>query len=469
MGRPGAGGGSLHKSSGSMHRVSGSSGSMHRVGGVSSRPAMKSTISRPKQSVNVSRPVSRPAVDVSRPAVNVSKHKPAIRNNSRPSMNNDRAMFGGYGNVDGRSEERRIQERIEQEAREREIRERDERIRREREREERIRREREREKVIVVPTPVMPPRFYHSEPVQQTVVHNTYVNNYSDYDNDEDARDTYVKRDSDSNRSGSGMIAPVHNDYNDKEETSRNKHKVLIAMSAIMVVIAIIIAVVSNNNKSQRTSLNRVKLDTGLAYMNDCVNDELGWVNENKVSKGLKQFYNDTGAQPYIWLRAYDGTDYNDDEEMDIALDYFDNVVSRQDAVMLVYFEESDPNEVGNMALIHGSLSGAIMDAEAEDIFWNNLDAAWETYSEDETDEMFIHIFESTGNAIMYHPTSGWDVLNGIVILLSIMGVAGAIIIAVREVNRRNKEKAEETERILSSSLEEIAGEKKDDLLEKYK
>lgn len=55
------------------------------------------------------------------------------------------------------------------------------------------------------------------------------------------------------------------------------------------------------------SSYNREKLNTGNGYINDCIYDELGWFeNESRTESRLKDFYNETGVQPYIVLLDYD-------------------------------------------------------------------------------------------------------------------------------------------------------------------
>ena len=61
-----------------------------------------------------------------------------------------------------------------------------------------------------------------------------------------------------------------------------------------------------NNVKS---TIVREKIVTGNAYINDCIIDEIGWFNNpTKTAAQLKSFWEETGVQPYIILKAYDAT-----------------------------------------------------------------------------------------------------------------------------------------------------------------
>ena len=81
------------------------------------------------------------------------------------------------------------------------------------------------------------------------------------------------------------------------------------------------------------SSYNREKLNTGNGYINDCIYDELGWFeNESRTESRLKDFYNETGVQPYIVLLDYDtysGKGTSDDDKYNYALDYYENNINR--------------------------------------------------------------------------------------------------------------------------------------------
>lgn len=80
-----------------------------------------------------------------------------------------------------------------------------------------------------------------------------------------------------------------------------------IAICFILLAVYIIISPSSSSIPASTTQRERV--NTKNAYINDCVIDEIGWIdNETKVASKLKEFYKLTGCQPYIILREYDST-----------------------------------------------------------------------------------------------------------------------------------------------------------------
>ena len=57
------------------------------------------------------------------------------------------------------------------------------------------------------------------------------------------------------------------------------------------------------------STVNRERVDTGVAFHNNFIVDELGWFNNiPKTERRLKDFYDKTGIQPYIVLRGYDSS-----------------------------------------------------------------------------------------------------------------------------------------------------------------
>lgn len=506
MGRPGAGSsGSVGRSTGAVHKVStGSSGSMHRVGTNSVRPAATSSIvnkpkpstqsivNKPKTNTESPRPIGASAIDKHRTTTNAGVQSNRVSNNSthRPNMNSSYNMLGEakkQSNYEDTERRKRVEQHTYEGTSRREAPIQPKRESSSVQKRETVKQEQSR----VIDTKKMSPDEIIlaglalralQESNRTSAASNTRVVNTSHVDDDSvygsSMRVQHTHETSAENDNLYGADIPhsskstsIKSESETKKSMSKNYYKpYLYYIVGCIITVVIFAVIISSGSKKQETALDRIKLDTGYSYMNNCVNDELGWLNKQKVSKGIQQFYKDTGAQPYIWLRAYDGADLTDSEAYNVATAYYDiNFADRQDVVLYAYFEESDPNVIGSMALIHGTASGTIMDAEAEDIFWNYLDDAWSTYGEDQTDEMFIHIFNSTGKTIMYHPTSFIDVLHVLMILLSIVALGCAVVVAIKEINKRSKEKAAETERILSSSLNDLSKEKEDDLLNKYK
>lgn len=223
-----------------------------------------------------------------------------------------------------------------------------------------------------------------------------------------------------------------------------------------------------NKNDSKKSSKestkNRKKLNTKTPFDKNCVKDELGWIGDTKhTGEKLKTFYNKTGIQPYVLFRKYDPTLQTDEEKEKWTIDYYDSNFEDEHIFLYIYFaEENTDQDVGYMAYALGKQTEGILDEEAMSIFWENIDKNW--YSDMSTDDVIINSMNDTAETIMHHKTNWRDFVKWILIIIAII-IAGTIIISlVKEKHKRDKEKAEEDQKILETPVHDIA----DDLAEKY-
>ena len=153
---------------------------------------------------------------------------------------------------------------------------------------------------------------------------------------------------------------------------------------------------------NQSSTSVREKLATNNAYINDCVIDELGWFeNIPKTESQLKNFWQKTGVQPYIILRDYDAGLTTDSEKEQWAIDYYDDNFDTENIFLFVYFAEQDTdNDVGYMAYANGYQTSSVMDSEAVEIFWDNIDKYW--YTNLSTDDVIVNAFDDTADTIMH-------------------------------------------------------------------
>ena len=222
------------------------------------------------------------------------------------------------------------------------------------------------------------------------------------------------------------------------------------------------------------SSYNREKLNTGNGYINDCIYDELGWFeNESRTESRLKDFYNETGVQPYIVLLDYDtysGKGTSDDDKYNYALDYYENNITNESTFLYVYFAEQYEDEYsdpGYMCYINGTQVSSVMDSEAVDIFWAYLDKYWSDSSLS-TDDLFVKTFDSTANRIMTKTTTSNDVKKYVLIAVAAGVVIFGVVKVVKLKHKRAKEEAEETERILNTPMENLVDEELKKTAAKY-
>lgn len=237
----------------------------------------------------------------------------------------------------------------------------------------------------------------------------------------------------------------------------------LIACLIVFAVVIFSFFMIASDDSDVTSTINREKIENPIPYDNNCIKDELGYVeNTSKLSKNLKNFYNKTGIQPYIYLKSYDETLTSDSQKDNYAQNWYEQNIDNEDTFLFVYYEDQDPNEIGYMAYVNGKQVTSVMDSEAVNIFWNYIDRYW-TDDSLSTVEVFTKTFNSTANTIMEKSTTSNDIIKIICIIVGIIIVISGIIYILRMKFKRDKEKAKETVEILKTPLD-----KSDELRDKY-
>lgn len=244
---------------------------------------------------------------------------------------------------------------------------------------------------------------------------------------------------------------------------------VLIVFTAIMFVVVSFMFGGGSDTAKVSSTINREPLTDSAAFINDCIDDEIGWFdNISGTERKLQNFYNETGVQPFIVLHDYDPALTTDEEKEVWAKEYYDAHIENENTFLYVYFAEQDTdNNVGYMCYVNGIETGSVMDSEAVEIFWNYIDRYW--YSDMSTDDLFVTVFDKTADTIMRVSTTGADVAKIAVIIIGVIVILILLFVWWRAKAKREKEKAEETERILNTPMQDLVNESKaDELAKKY-
>lgn len=227
-----------------------------------------------------------------------------------------------------------------------------------------------------------------------------------------------------------------------------------ILTAIFFLIVFLFVFVGSFSSGKQVSTRNREKIENPVAYTNDCVKDEIGYVEDvSALSRNLQNFYNKTGIQPYIYLKAYDASLSTDAEKEEYAKDWYDKNIDNEDTFLYVYFEDADPDEVGYMAYVNGKEVTSVMDAEAVSIFWNYIDRYWTDGSLTMV-QVFTKTFDSTAKTIMTKSTTGKDLAKKGILFGTVLVGAVAVIVILRMHYKRQKEKAQETIDILNTPLD---------------
>lgn len=229
----------------------------------------------------------------------------------------------------------------------------------------------------------------------------------------------------------------------------------IVVFLMVFVLISVFIAGTSGGSGSSSipaSTRNREKLNS-VSFDSNCIVDELGWFDSvSRAGTRLRSFYDKTGIQPYIVLLKYHPELITDSQKEDYAQQYYEDNIDNEATFLYMYFAEEDQdNDVGYMCYVNGKQVDSIMDSEAVEIFWAYIDRSW--YSDTSTDTLFADAFEMTAETIMKKSRTATDiafvVATGVVIVIIII----AIIVAMVTKRRHERERAEETQRILNTPL----------------
>lgn len=243
-------------------------------------------------------------------------------------------------------------------------------------------------------------------------------------------------------------------------------------VTLIIIIAIVIFCFVEHLSTGVQSTHERTKLTgTGYAANSVVLQDDLGYIDsKNALGNELKSFYNDTGIQPYIYIKGYDPSLKTNDQKVQWAQEYYDKYVNNTNGFMFIYFGSADDGnnsipdsqkQVGYMSYVVGAAASSVMDEEACEIFWSYIDRYWT--SDMSTEKMFGTVFGKTGSSIMtVSKTSGQVtglVMFGVVGLIIII-IAGSI---VKAKFKRDKEKAQETIDILNTDIDTLSNKASED------
>lgn len=202
---------------------------------------------------------------------------------------------------------------------------------------------------------------------------------------------------------------------------------------------------------------------TGTGGYRSMVTDEIDWFSRpSRVADGLRAFYDATGVQPVVYLEnrpdLIGDTDAQDAETERI----FDALDLGTNDFLFVYFDDDGTD--GDWMTRIGNTAGTVMDQEAVRIFGDYLERYW--YSDVSEEDLFIRTYQDTAKRIMSRTTNSDDVVVWALIALIAATAAIFITALIRARRRAERERAEETARILGVPLEDLAD--NDPLLRKY-
>ena len=184
--------------------------------------------------------------------------------------------------------------------------------------------------------------------------------------------------------------------------------------------------------------------------------DYAGWITDSgKMTRGLKEFYKDTGVQPYVIITDQvdgKGAELSDGEAWRYLEETYDSLF--QDEGHLIFlFVEYAPGQYKEYLYI-GNQASAVIDEEAQEILYDYADYYYTSDLDD--NEYFSTVFEKAGQRIMRKTTTAADVWRIAVIIGGAVGLAavcGYVIIKKRQAAAKE---AEEKRKILETPIENM-------------
>lgn len=231
--------------------------------------------------------------------------------------------------------------------------------------------------------------FSNDRPPRQekntTIINNTY---YVDSD------DTRVHNTNNGNSSGKGCGTGC------------------LILFAIIFAIGLVGSIISDSLDNEEetsvdvntTSIVREALPAGSVNETEYYTDEIGWISDKEaLEKGMKNFYEKTGVQPYIYITdedAYGQSVTDPDELADYAEGLYQKLFTDEGHFLLVFFSNYDVDYVDYY--ICGYDAEEVMDSEAADMLLDYLDDNFYEIDNGMTHEAyFSNAFDKTATEIM--------------------------------------------------------------------
>ena len=211
------------------------------------------------------------------------------------------------------------------------------------------------------------------------------------------------------------------------------------------------------------STVERVALNAGEAQQTSFYTDEDGdWIHNTAVlEKGMRQFYDETGVWPYIYILP-NGSTTSTSQLTQLAQDLYGELFQDQAHFLLVF---CDNNNGGfNCGYWAGSSARTVMDDEAATILADYLWKHYQNYNISE-EEIFSNAFADTADRIMTVTPSPVALVAICVTVVVVVVVVFAIVLRRMAAKKRE---AERMQQILSTPLESFEDSELKDLEAKY-
>jgi uncharacterized membrane protein len=198
------------------------------------------------------------------------------------------------------------------------------------------------------------------------------------------------------------------------------------------------------------STVEREPLPAGSVNETGYYTDNAGWIkNGSRLTTGLRNFYNRTGVQPYLYITTeINGSKQPTEAEVRLFAEQTYSSLFTDEAHLLFIFFEPVP-ESYHMWHMGGTMTKTILDDEAMNILYDYVERYY--YSDYSEEEYFSKAFDEASERIMSVTKSPWPVV--IIVLAAVLALF-LLFVWRQNVQQQKKAEAEQTERILSTPLE---------------
>ena len=236
----------------------------------------------------------------------------------------------------------------------------------------------------------------------------------------------------------------------------------------ILVILAILFAYVGHasgiggGSSIQSSTYEREPLPASAVTETAYYTDEGGWFsNRAQLESGMRQFYEATGVQPYLYLLA-NGSVTSVSQLTDMAEELYPQLFTDEGHFLLVFCDDGYGSY--NCGYAVGSQAKTVMDDEAIAILADYLDRYYNDYSISE-EEIFSKTFADTGERIMTVTKSPLPV---IAVCAAVVIVAVLVFITLKKRREQREREQQRAEKILNTPLEKFGDQEIEDLADKY-
>lgn len=235
----------------------------------------------------------------------------------------------------------------------------------------------------------------------------------------------------------------------------------------VIVILSILIAFAGaggtrSGGSIQRSTYEREPLPASAVTETGYYTDQGGWFsNPAQLEAGMRQFYRETGVQPYLYLLE-NGSVTSVSALADMAEELYPQLFTDEGHFLLVFCDDNYGSY--NCGYAVGSQAKTVMDDEAIAILADYLDRYYNDYSISE-EEVFSNTFAETGERIMTVTKSPLPV---IAVCIAVVVVAVLAFITLKKRREQREREQQRAEKILNTPLEKFGDQEIEDLADKY-